>query len=258
MHLNPTIGQNFQIIKIGNATLILGDCYQIVPLIGPVDALVTDPPYEFSTQGGGAFGTKNRPYRKEIEKLNINKGFDLSIFNPELYGSIITFCHNDQLHKILPHLANGWGRYVVLNWRKSNPMPVANKHYQPETEPFVYAWKENEEPETEPYIHAWNKGCHPLGELKDKKRIIDTPVGKSKWNHPTVKPIEVMRKIMINVNGQTILDPFAGTGTTGIAALERGKTFIGIENNPEIFNTMCSRFFEFYAERKLCNDVNGP
>ena len=130
---------------IGHSILYLGKCEEILPSIGHVDALVTDPPYDFKTSGGG----KMRKERKCLESIienELDKGFDLSIINGLLYRSAVIFCHNDQLHKVLPHVAGNYSRYAVCFWEKNNPMPVANKHYQPDLEP---------------YIHAWNKGGHP-------------------------------------------------------------------------------------------------
>lgn len=218
-------------IQIGNATLYFGSCYELLPIIGKVDAMVTDPPYEFNTSGGGRL-RKSRPNMNQIAAMGIDKGFDHAIFRADLYGSIVTFCHNNQLYKILPHLAAQYRRHALCAWRKTNPMPVANKSYQPECEP---------------YVHAWNPGAHPIGTLADLKRIIDAPVGKSAYDHPTVKPDVVMNKIMRNVNGDTVIDPFAGTGSTGIAALRHGKKFIGIENNAVAFGIMCQRFYDLYS-----------
>lgn len=220
-------------IVIGAATLYLGDCEQYLQEIGRVDALVMDPQYEFSTSGGGRL-RKKRQNMNKIAAAGLDKGFNPAIFDLSLYGSVVTFCHNDQLHKILPWLAGHYDRYVLCGWRKTNPMSVANKHYQPEIEP---------------YIHAWKKAFHPVGDLAEKKRIIDAPVGKSPYEHPTVKPDVVMNKIVRNVQATTILDPFAGTGSTGIAAVRQGKQFIGIERNPDFFSIMCRRFFALYGEK---------
>lgn len=175
---------------------------------------------------------RNRRNMDDIMDAGLNEGFDINLINPALYRSIVMFCHNDQLHTLLPWCAKNYDRHAVCLWRKTNPMPVANKHYQPEIE-F--------------YIHAWNKGGYPVGELKDKKRVIDHQVGKSPYDHPTVKPLAVMDKIMRNVNGDTVLDMFMGTGSTGISALRAGKKFIGIERSPKFFNIACQRFIEFYS-----------
>jgi site-specific DNA-methyltransferase (adenine-specific) len=61
------------------------------------------------------------------------------------------------------------------------------------------------------------------------------------FGHPTVKPLDVMDKIMRNLSGRTIIDPFMGTGSTGVAALRRGKVFTGIEKNPKHFATAVER-----------------
>lgn len=219
-------------IIIGNATLYLAKCEDVLPLIDHVDSLVMDGPYLFNASGGRTF-KRNTDVMKKIQAKGLDKGFDINIFNPSLYKSIVAFCHNDQLHILLPWFAEHYDRHVVLNWEKTNPLPVANRNYQATNEP---------------YIHAWKLGSgYPLGDLKDKHRTITTAVGKSKYDHPTVKPDAVMNKIMKNVNGETVLDPFMGTGSTGIAALKHGKKFIGIEHDPEFFNIACERFFELYS-----------
>ena len=221
-------------IVIGDATLYLGDCADLVGRIGCVDVLCTDPPYDFETSGGG----KMRAERKCLDQIienKLDKGFDLQIINPLLYRSAFVFCHNDQLHKVLPHMAGCYRRHVLVPWIKNNPMPVANKNY---------------DPSIEPYIHAWNEGGHPLGTLADKKRYVMTNNGKSDFDHPTVKPLEVMEKIMRNANGDTVIDPFMGTGSTGIAALKHGKKFIGIEVNEKYFQIAVKRFEDFYCLMK--------
>lgn len=210
----------------GAARLILGDAYEIRPTLGFTHADVMDPPYEFDTSGGGKF-RKARGHTDQIAAEGLDQGFKHSIINPLLTGAVIVFCHNDQLPKLTTYLHGNFGRQVICAWHKENPMPVANRHYQPDTE-F--------------YIHAWSKHFYPRGTLAEKKRFIMAPVGRSKeFDHPTVKPMAVMAKIMANVAGELICDPFMGSGSTGVAALNAGKSFIGIEQNPKHFETACRR-----------------
>lgn len=105
-------------------------------------------------------------------------------------------------------------------------MPVANKHYQPELE-F--------------YVHAWRPQAYPVGNLKDKRRVWEGRNPRDIEGHPTVKPLDLMRKIVRNVSGDTICDPYMGTGTTGVAAIEHGRRFIGIEIQPVYFDIACRR-----------------
>jgi DNA modification methylase len=238
-------------IKIGPHTLYLGDAYTIRPQLGWFDADVTDPPYEFVAEGGGKYQKgRERGGAKQIVKEGLNKGFDHRIINPLLCGSVFVFCHNDQISKLSTYLDGNFDRFVLLTWKKKNPQPVANKHYQPDRE-F--------------YIHAWNAGYHPVGTLDQKKREVTASSlrGKAKeemGNHPTIKPDEVMDKIMANANGQTVCDAFMGTGSTGVAAIKAGKTFTGIEHNPKHFETALRRIeaaFEAASQHPSERTTNG-
>lgn len=211
---------------IGTATLILGDCADVLPTLGVFDIGVMDPPYAFSTSGGGKF-RKARPNMDRIAAAGLDAGFDMDLLSPGQFRSLIVFCHNDQLYRLLPRLAARYKRHAVLGWRKTNPMPVANKHYQPDTEFFV---------------HAWLDGYHPAGALAEKKRWVDGVSGRfSGVDHPTAKPDYVMDKIMTNAAGQTVCDPFMGSGSTGVAAVKAGRSFTGIEIDPEWFELACRR-----------------
>tara|TARA_R110000868_G_scaffold245089_2_gene501588 strand:- start:907 stop:1596 length:690 start_codon:yes stop_codon:yes gene_type:complete len=213
-------------VTIGDARLILGDSYKVLPTLGWIEQLCMDPPYAFETAGGGQFRNA-RGHTDRIAEQGMDKGFDHRIINPLCCGSVIVFCHNDQIPALTTYLAGNFERFALCMWSKLNPMPVANKHYQPDSE-F--------------YIHAWSRGYHPAGELADKRRIVTSQVGRARdFNHPTVKPEAVMDKIMRNIGASSVCDPFMGTGSTGVAALKAGKSFIGIEKDPAHFETACRR-----------------
>lgn len=214
------------VAHIGPHTLYLGDAYVIRPVLGRFDADVMDPQYKFDNSGGGAF-RKARGASDQIVAEGLDQGFEHSIINPLLCGSVVVFCHNDQLPRLLTDIAGWFPRFVVLNWIKPNPSPHRNKHYLADTEP---------------YIHAWQKGFHPVGDHHDMHRTIEAGSLPSKvYGHPTVKPDAVMDKIMRNVNGSTVCDPFMGTGSTGVAAIKAGKRFAGIERNEKHFQTAVTR-----------------
>lgn len=214
-----------RIEHIGGATLYLGDCREIIPTLPKVDAIVTDPPYEFDSQGGGIF-LQRRSHMNAIRDGGLDRGFDHTLLSPSAANSVICFCHNDQIHKLAPWFAEQFDRYVLCQWHKENPMPVANKHYKPDTE-F--------------YFHAWNAGSHPVGTLAEKNRYFLWPVGRTEFGHPTEKPLQLMQKILRNVNGELILDVFMGSGTTGVACAKLGRKFIGIEVDPKYFDIACRR-----------------
>ncbi|MEL7783789.1 DNA methyltransferase [Citromicrobium bathyomarinum] len=217
------------------ATLFLGDAYAIRPTLTWMDADVMDPPFLIRTSGGGRY-RKARKVIDEIAEAGIDEGFDLSIINPLLCGAVVCFCHNDQLPALLPSLAGQFRRFALLGWTKPNPQPVANKHYRPDRE-F--------------YVHAWREGYHPQGELVDKARSVSCAPDralKKRFGHPTIKPPAVMDKIIANVAGETICDPFMGTGSTGVAAVKAGKRFYGIERDPRWFEAAVTRISEAVDE----------
>lgn len=217
---------------IGPATLILGDAYAIRPTLGRFDADVMDPPYLFDNSGGGSW-RKARGASDRIVADGLTEGFDHTIINPMLCGAAVVFCHNDQLPQLLPYLDGLFHRFALCAWTKPNPPPHRNKHYLPDLEP---------------YIHAWNRDYHPVGQHGEMHRHVSSRVRPSKiWQHPTVKPDHVMWKIVANVNGSRICDPFMGTGSTGVAAIRLGKSFTGIERDPVHFETACRRLREAVA-----------
>lgn len=228
------------------ARLLLGDAYAIRPKLGWMDADVMDPPYVIATSGGGHFRA-TRQHLNQITAEGLDKGFDHAIIDPTHSGAVVVFCHNDQLADLIPAVAEAedvdvspllvadmfaalrpkFRRVALCVWIKPNPSPMRNKHYLPDLEP---------------YVHAWNKGFHPVGEHAEMKRhIVARPRQSKEWGHPTVKPDAVMAKIIANVAGRTVCDPFMGTGSTGVAAIRAGRHFTGIEHNPAHFETAVKR-----------------
>lgn len=208
------------------ATLYYGDAYVIRPTLGFMDADVMDPPYLIRSVGAGRY-RKRRPMMDQIGIEQLDRGFDMDIIDPTRCGSAIIFAHNDQLAELLGR-ANAFHRHALCVWQKTNPQPLANKHYRPDVE-F--------------YVHAWQRGYHPQGAMNDKLRVsrITSPRGVARFDHPTTKPDELMTKIIRNVAGDSVCDPFMGTGSTGVAAIRAGKRFYGIEHNPKHFETAVAR-----------------
>lgn len=244
------------IVTIGPATLYLGDAYKIRPTLGFFEADLMDPPYRFNNSGGGAF-RKARGASDQIVAEGLDKGFDPSIINPELSGAVVVFCHNDQLGDLIPETAEPafaerdalivgdmfarlkprFHRVALCVWIKPNPAPHRNKHYLADMEP---------------YLHAWNPGYHPVGEHHDMHRWTSaSPLPSKTFGHPTVKPDDLMNKIVRNLAGASICDPFMGTGSSGVAAIRAGKRFAGIEHNPVHFATAVRRITAAYEETHL-------
>jgi site-specific DNA-methyltransferase (adenine-specific) len=207
-----------RIETIGNATLYLGDCREIIPTLGHVDAVVTDPPY------GIALDTDNSRFSGGHSASVARRGNgagpaggtpivgDDAPFDPRpiLLGKeqIVWGWHN--FPDALP-------RGACLVWLKRNDDAFGSFLSDAET-----AW------------HSRGHGVYCFRDLSNNAIARDRV-------HPTQKPESLMRWCVERVRGQTILDPFMGSGTTGVAAIKLGRTFIGIEIDPRYFDAACKR-----------------
>ena len=214
-------------------TLYLGDCREILPTLGKVDAVVTDPPYELSDAGPGKshFGMSLSKFDSADYK-SIVSGFD----HETIFGlieqicepfNLFCFCSNKQISELMAyHEAKGRSTSLII-WHKTNAAPFANGVWRGDIE---YC------------IHARAKGAVFVGNAEEKKKVSEFPIVVDN-SHPTVKPIPLISKyIRICSNAeQTILDPFMGSGTTGIASVKLGRKFAGIEIDERHFETACRR-----------------
>jgi DNA modification methylase len=232
---------------IGRATLYLGDCRDILPTLGRVDAVVTDPPYILSDAGPGDshFGMSLNKFDGADYKAIVN-GFDVEGIFGALEAicqpfNLFCFCSNKQISELMSyHEARGRAT-TLLVWHKVNAAPFANGVWRGDIE---YC------------IHAKDSGAVFIGGAMDKKKVSEFPIVQDAA-HPTVKPLPLIKKyvgICSNAE-QTILDCFMGSGTTGVAAVQMGRNFIGIEKDERHFATACNRIEQ--AQRQLDMFISG-
>ena len=217
-----------RIETIGNATLYLGDCAEVLPLLPKVDALITDPPYEISASGGGIGG--KRQYLTDI-RGHIDAGFDMDMLSG--FDNWMVFCGKPQLMDLMQRATTQGLRWQLRTWNKTNPTPLTNANYLPDTEYMVHAFK----------THIW----------QGKKRWIVGNVEKSGFDHPTVKPQYVMiDALQCATNyGETVLDCFMGSGSTGVACMTLGRKFYGIERETKYFEIACERIANAQRQESL-------
>lgn len=195
-------------------TLYLGDCREILPTLPKVDAVVTDPPYGIGFVHSGKGGKLARSTTfGGVAIVGDDAPFDPS---PWLsFPSVILFGANHFADKLPP--SPNW-----LVWDKREGV-CSNDQADCEM-----AWTNLKGP-ARLTRHLWN------GMLKASER------GESRV-HPTQKPVEVMRWCIEQIGGaDVILDPFMGSGTTGVAAVKLGRKFIGIEIEERYFSIACKR-----------------
>lgn len=205
---------------IGAATLYLGDCRDVLPGLGKVDAVVTDPPYGIDYGRAGGFSAPHGwgPWREQV-------AWDQERPPQEIFDAFRA-CSKEQIV---------WGGNYFTD-------------YLPPTMRWL----------------VWDKGQRDFsladGEMAwcsqaKAMRIITYARGRAIQDgkeHPTQKPIDVMRWCLGFVpDAQTILDPFMGSGTTGVAAVTMGRRFIGIEIEPRYFDIACRRITEAQRQSDL-------
>jgi len=208
-----------------------GDCLEILPEIEPVDLVLTDPPYIVGAKGCGLAG--DRQYLHDITENSLDVGFILSILDN--FNNWFCFCAKEQLVEIISKAnIRNW---MILTWNKTNPTPLTNNNYLPDTE-YI--------------IHSYEKG-RLFGSYKDKSRYCINPVWKNNYNHPTVKPSFIIMKCLNlgSQKGDLILDPFLGSGTTAIAAERLGRRWIGIEKELKYCEIAKQRIKQELSQKKL-------
>ena len=194
---------------IGDATLILGDCREVLPTLGKVDAVVTDPPYP---NGEGHFldGVESAESVLANVRSDVVMAFWSEVGDP--------FCQHPMV-----------ARHI---WHRTN---VNGKIY-------------------EPILHFAADGVKRRSEIKAHAAVFygAGPGCLEYEGHPTQKPVALMRWLLEKLpDARTILDPFMGSGTTGVAALNLGRRFIGIEIHEPYFDIACRRIEAAWKQPRL-------
>jgi DNA modification methylase len=231
-------------VRIGDATLYLGDCLEILPTLGKVDAVVTDPPYQ-NMRGGMAINFNSGVGRHHKGSRTVGNEWDASLlWFPLVWDAVrfglIAFCswHDVDLLKQAARAE----AVALITWFKRNAMPsaAAAPHFCTE-----FAWAFKKAPglnwralDTHYDFPNLVTGCMTT------ERIVDATGAAT---HPTQKPVALLSEFL-KVGGDTILDPFMGSGTTGVACAKLGRKFIGIEIEPKYFDIACKRIEEAYRQ----------
>lgn len=222
--------------------LMHGDCLEKMKEIesGSVDMILTDPPYEISNSGGGMMDRDNREFIKHIDAMGMCKSnFDvtgfldscLNIFTKKQKFCGVFFLSKSQLSSYINWAEINKLQFGLGVWHKSNPAPLCNCKYLNDVEYWIYI--------------KGNKS-KILGNYHTKSMVYSSQINKKDkklYKHPTIKPIEILEKFITNHSdeGSTVLDPFMGSGSTGVAAKNLSRQFIGIE--------LDEKYFEIAKER---------
>lgn len=204
---------------IGDCTLYLGDCLEIMPLLDKVDAVVTDPPYGINA------GTGIGKITKEGSDFTHKTQWDSDIPCDKIFETMINISDKQII----------WGG----NYFNLPPTPCYLIWDKIQPENFTLAMAEV----------AWTNIKKPMKIFRLKSMSINGGAAK---HHPTQKPLSLMKWCIGYVpDCETILDPFMGSGTTGVACAKLGRKFIGIELDEDYFNIACERIRKAYEQPDL-------
>jgi site-specific DNA-methyltransferase (adenine-specific) len=201
-------------VVIGDCRLLLGDCLEILPTLGRVDAVVTDPPYGMDWDGKvtvgkgghGATGAKAKHYGTKI--INDDRPFD-----PAPFSAI-----PNRLFWGFNHFPERLSKGRALVWIKRSDEAFGSFLSDAEL--------------------AWCSSGHGVYCFRDQSLMAET----KERAHPTQKPVPLMKWCVQQFpKAETILDPFMGSGTTGVSCVKLGRKFIGIEIDEGYFDIACRR-----------------
>lgn len=209
-------------VTIGSATLYCGDCMDVLPTLDKVDAVITDPPYGI-----------NENHKKVASREKLAAAKD----------------------------------YGAFDWDKSAPsIEVITAVLDCSTWQAIFGGNYFELPPTSCWL-VWDKlnGSNDFADCELAWTNFPKAVRRIQWRwngmirqgneerfHPTQKPLGVMSWVVGHCpKADTILDPFMGSGTTGVAAIQLGRKFIGIEKEQKYFDIACKRIEEAHKQGDL-------
>lgn len=183
-------------VRIGPHRLILGDCVEVLPTLGKVDAVVTDPPYP------SYYTTKYRYHKGIINPLSSLPCRQFVFWTPGV-----------------PFPLSYSGKRI---WDKAVGTCTQ----------FEEIYERN---------HGSGFKIHRVYSMGCFSAVSAQMTGETITGHPSQKPLKLIISIVNECDGQYILDPFMGSGTTGVACVRTGRIFTGIEINPHYFDIACRR-----------------
>ena len=209
---------------IGDARLILADCRDVLPTLSGVDAVVTDPPYGIGEAAG-----------KNANRSNLAIARD--------YGCATW--DDAPVPADLMAMVHASARYRII---------FGGNYYPCEPSSCWLVWdKLNGNTDFADCELAWTNLPKAVRRIRYLWNGMMRANGEPRGDHPMQKPVGVMSWVIQQLpdDAQTILDPFMGSGTTGVACARMGRRFIGIEIEPRYFEIACRRIEDAYRQTDL-------
>jgi DNA modification methylase len=213
---------------IGDCTLYLGDALDIMPALGAVNTVITDPPYGIAW---------SKPYLKN---------------------------GNSRAHGGIQSDGDTSTRDAVLWWADRSVVFGSFQAPFPENTKQVLIWQKPGDAGLFGCVAGYRRDVEPIfvcGDWKaepvKRSSVLTAPAqfrghaAAETGSHPHTKPVELMCQLILAVDADAVVDPFMGSGTTGVACVKLGRKFIGIEIEPKYFDIACKRIEAATKEPRL-------
>jgi site-specific DNA-methyltransferase (adenine-specific)/modification methylase len=218
-------------LVIGNAELYLGDCMDILPTLGKVDAVICDPPYGI-----------NENSKKVASRQRKKDGKSKSLADQKDYGEFDW--DKEPIDKLTVQSIISAGKEVII---------FGGNYFElPPTRCWLVWDKLNGNNDFADCELAWTNLDKAVRRIQHLWHGMIRQGNEDRF-HPTQKPVAVMKWCIeqCKKNPKTILDPFMGSGTTGVAAVQMGRKFIGIEREPKYFEIACKRIEDAHRQQDM-------
>ena len=240
---------------IGGQTLILGDCLEVMPTLGRFDHVISDPPYEASLHAAKA----------HLLNLRKDAGPELKEINFAAIDAI-----RPALVQVVSRLCDGWFIAFctiegVARWADCiNASPLKYKRgciwVKPDCTPQLNG--QGPAQGAECFVTAWGGKGHAKWNAGGKRGVYRHNVNQPDRHgaHPTEKPWRLFSELLTDFtnHGQTILDPFMGSGTTLVSCQKMGRLGTGIEIDPDYWTAACERVHKAWQEPDLFIEQAAP
>jgi len=232
-------------VTIGAATLYHGDCLEVMAGLGPVDHVISDPPYEDELHASKgrkrALGGQSAMEDLGFEGINALRADVARAVVEAARGWAVLFCLAEGVRAWRDVLQDAGAKWdTTLAWVKPDAAPRFNGQGAARGfECAVTCW-------CGPGHRKWNGG--------GRRGVFTHPVNVGRYGgHPTEKPVPLMADLVsLYTNpGDLVLDQFMGSGTTGVACLKLGRRFVGIERDAKFFDLACERIEKAAAQPDL-------
>ena len=226
-------------VTIGNCRLIQGDCLEVMPLLGEFDAVVTDPPYGIGFKYNTHDDSDDLLYKKLIGGL-VNKPLCLLQYPEEMMrlccpilgapDDVYAWCYNSNTNRQM-RLWGFWG--LNPNWA-SLLQPCKNP--------------------TDKRVSQLVRSYDWVSDIQQVKNV-----SPEKTEHPCQVPATLVQNVLSLLPcSRSILDPFMGSGTTGVACVKMGRSFTGIELDPDYFDIAVERIRKAYEQPDFLIEPPAP